>query len=312
MKAVTIHNYGSADELIYEDAENPTFQPDDVLIKVYATSINPVDWKVRSGNYPGAEQRKFPVILGWDVSGIIEKLGDEVTGFAVGDEVYARPNTKRQGTYAEYVAVNFKEISPKPKSIDHLHSAAVPLAGMTAWQGLFTHGKLQAGQKVLIHAAAGGVGTYAVQLAKWKGAYVIGTASESNIDFLKDLGADEIIDYNNEDFTERLGNLDLVLDLIGGNVQLQSLEVLKPGGIFISTVAVKDEAAITAKGLTGGRFMTQSVPEDLASIAALIDEGKLKPIIHEIIDLKDTAEAQRKVEEGHVRGKIVIKVVDTN
>ncbi|MET1054372.1 MAG: NADP-dependent oxidoreductase [Pedobacter sp.] len=312
MKAVTIHKYGSADELIYEETENPGLLPDDVLIKVYATSVNPVDWKVRSGNYPGADQRAWPVILGWDVSGTIEHLGKEVTGFQIGDEVYARPNTKRQGTYAEYVAVNYKEIALKPKSIDHIHAAAVPLAGMTAWQGLFDHGKLQAGQKVLIHAAAGGVGIYAVQLAKWKGAYVIGTASESNIDFLKDLGADEVIDYNNEDFEERLGNIDLVLDLIGGDVQLKSLEVLKPGGIFVSTLAIKDEAAIAAKGLTGGRFMTQSNPEDLRKMAQLIDEGKLKPIIYDIVDLKDAAEAQRTIEEGHVRGKIVLKVVDDN
>jgi len=310
MKAVTIHKYGSADELIYEGATDPQILPDDVLIKVYATSVNPIDWKVRSGNYPGADQRTFPVILGWDVSGVIEQLGEKVTGFEIGDEVYSRPNTKRQGTYAEYVAVNYNEIALKPKSLDHLHSAAVPLAGMTAWQGLFTQGKLEAGQKVLIHAAAGGVGTYAVQLAKWKGAYVIGTASESNIDFLKDLGADEVIDYTTEDFEERLGNIDLVLDLIGGDVQMKSLEVLKPGGIFISTVAIKDEAAIKAKGLTGGRFMTQSVPDDLASLAKLIDEGKLKPVIHDIMDLKDAAEAQRKIEEGHVRGKIVLKVVD--
>jgi len=312
MKAVTIHKYGSADELIYEETENPGLLRDDVLIKVYATSVNPVDWKVRSGNYPGADQRAWPVILGWDVSGTIEHLGKEVTGFQIGDEVYARPNTKRQGTYAEYVAVNYKEIALKPNSIDHIHAAAVPLAGMTAWQGLFDHGKLQAGQKVLIHAAAGGVGIYAVQLAKWKGAYVIGTASESNIDFLKDLGADEVIDYNNEDFEERLGNIDLVLDLIGGDVQLKSLEVLKPGGIFVSTLAIKDEAAIAAKGLTGGRFMTQSNPEDLRKMAQLIDEGKLKPIIYDIVDLKDAAEAQRTIEEGHVRGKIVLKVVDDN
>jgi NADPH:quinone reductase-like Zn-dependent oxidoreductase len=310
MKAVTIHKYGSADELIYEGAADPEIQPDDVLIKVYATSVNPVDWKIRSGNYPGADQRQFPVILGWDASGVIEQLGENVTGFSIGDEVYARPDTKRQGTYAEYVAVNFKEIALKPKSLDHIHAAAVPLAGMTAWQGLFTHGKLEAGQKVLIHAAAGGVGTYAVQLAKWKGAYVIGTASENNIDFLKDLGADEVIDYRNEDFEERLGNIDMVLDLIGGETQMKSLEVIKPGGRFISTLAIKDEAAINAKGLTGGRFMTASNPGDLDSLARLIDEGKLKPIIYDIMDLKDAAEAQRKIEHGHVRGKIVLKVVD--
>ena len=210
--------------------------------------------------------------------------------------------------YAEYVAVNAGEIALKPTSIDHIHSAAVPLAGLTAWQGLFDHGKLEAGQKVLIHAAAGGVGTYAVQLAKWKGAYVIGTASEQNLDFLKKLGVDEVIDYKNEAFETKLKDLDLVFDLIGGDTQKKSLDVLKPGGILVSTVGLRDEAAIKAKGMIGAQFMAQSSPDDLTSLAKLIDEGKLKPIIAEVLTLAQAAEAQQKSEAGHTRGKIVLKV----
>lgn len=310
MKAVQIHKFGDADELKYEDAPKPEIKSDDVLIKVYATSINPVDWKIRNGGYRGSDERVFPLILGWDVSGTIEEVGSEVEGFNIGDEVYARPNVQKPGTYAEYVAVNYKEIAPKPKSIDHNHSAAVPLAGLTAWQGLFDHGKLTAGQKVLIHAAAGGVGTLAVQLAKWKGAYVIGTASEDNIGFLMELGADEVIDYKNEDFEERLGNIDVVFDLIGGETQLKSLEVLKPSGILVTTVGLKDEEAVKAKGMIGVQYMAQSVPNNLIQLAQLIDEGKLRPIIAEIMDLSEASEAHKKSESGHTKGKIVLKVRD--
>lgn len=310
MKAVQIHKFGDADQLIYENAATPDLKPDDVLVQVYATSINPVDWKIRKGGYPGSDKRQFPIILGWDVSGVIVFKGEEVQGFEIGDEIYARPNVSRNGTYAEYVAVNYQEIAIKPRSIDHIHAAAIPLAGLTAWQGLFDHGKLEAGQKVLIHAAAGGVGTLAVQLAKWKGAYVIGTASEDNIDFLKELGADEVIDYKNEDFAEKLSGIDLVFDLIGGDVQQKSLEVLKPGGILVTTVGLKDEAGVKAKGMTGVQYMAQSVPADLEQLAQLIDEGKLKPVIAGIMPLSEASEAHKKSEKGHTKGKIILRVAD--
>lgn len=308
MKAVQIYKFGGVDELKYEEAPKPEIKSDDVLIKVHATSINPVDWKVREGHMPGSEKRTFPIILGWDVSGTIEMVGSDVKDFRKGDAVYARPNVSRNGTYAEYVAVNAAEIALKPKSIDHIHAAAVPLAGITAWQGLFDHGKLEAGQKVLIHAAAGGVGTYAVQLAKWKGAYVIGTSSQQNLDFLKKLGVDEVIDYKNEAFETKLKDLDLVFDLVGGDTQKKSLEVLKPGGILVSTVGLRDEAAIKAKGMIGAQFMAQSSPDDLTNLANLIDDGKLKPIIAEVLTLPQAAEAQQKSEAGHTRGKVVLKV----
>lgn len=309
MKAIQIHKFGGADELKYEDAPKPIIKPNEVLIKIHATSINPVDWKVREGHMPGSEQRQFPIILGWDVSGVIEMVGAEVKGFTHDDAVYARPNVSKNGTYAEFIAVDANEIALKPESIDHIQAAAIPLAGITAWQGLFDHGQLKVGQKVLIHAAAGGVGTYAVQLAKWKGAYVIGTASEKNISFLKDLGADEVIDYKNEHFETTLKDIDLVLDLVGGDVQEKSLMVLKPGGILVSTVGLKDEAAVHAKGMIGAQFMAQSKPDQLRQLADLIDQGKLKPIIAEVLNLDQAAEAQRKSEAGHTRGKIVLKVV---
>jgi NADPH:quinone reductase-like Zn-dependent oxidoreductase len=310
MKAVLIYKYGGPEVLKYEEnVPEPIINPDDVLVKVFATSVNPVDWKVREGHRSGSG-REFPIILGWDVSGVIEKIGAEVKDYKVGDEVFARPDVSRNGTYAEYVAVRAKEIYFKPKTIDHLKSAAIPLAGLTAWQGLFDHGKLQAGQKILIHGAAGGVGTLAVQLAKWKGAYVIGTASEKNIQFLKELGADEVIDYQKENFEEKLKDIDVVFDTIGGDTQIKSLQVLKPGGILVSTVGINDEAALKAKGIQGVRYGAQSVPENLKQLAELVDAGKLKPVIAEVLPLKEIVKAHQLSQAGHTRGKIVLQVVE--
>lgn len=307
MKAVLIYKYGGLEELKYGDAPLPVINPDDVLIKVFATSVNPIDWKVREGHGKGT--RVFPVILGWDVSGVIEKVGAEVHAYKAGDEVFARPDVSRNGTYAEYVAVRAKEISFKPKTIDHLGSAAIPLAGLTAWQGLFDHGKLEAGQKILIHGAAGGVGTLAVQLAKWKGAYVIGTASEKNIAFLKELGADEVIDYHKEKFEGKLQGIDVVFDTVGGETQIKSLQVLKPGGILVSIVGIKDMEALKAKGIQGVQYMAQSAPENLKQLAGLIDGGKLKPVIAQVLPLKEIVKAHQLSEQGHTRGKIVLQVV---
>jgi len=310
MKAVLIYKYGGPEVLKYEEnVPEPVINPDDVLIKVFATSVNPIDWKVRQGQRSSIN-REFPIILGWDVSGVIEKIGAEVKDYKVGDEVYARPDVSRNGTYAEYVAVRAKEIYFKPKTIDHLASAAIPLAGLTAWQGIFDHGKLQAGQKILIHGAAGGVGTLAVQLAKWKGAYVIGTASEKNIAFLKELGADEVIDYHKENFEEKLKDIDVVFDTIGGETQIKSLQVLKPGGILVSTVGIKDEAAVKAKGIQGVQYGAQSVPGDLKQLAELADAGKIKPVIAQVLPLSDIVKAHQLSEEGHTRGKIVLQVVE--
>jgi NADPH:quinone reductase-like Zn-dependent oxidoreductase len=308
MKAIVIHQYGGPEELKYEDMPEPVMNPDDVLIRVYSTSVNPVDCKIRQGQRKGGPQRSFPLILGWDVSGVIEKAGSGVTNFQIGDEVYGRPDLSRNGTYAEYVAVRASEIAYKPKTIDHPAAAAVPLAGLTAWQGIFDHGKLRSGQKILIHGAAGGVGSFAVQLAKWKGAYIIGTASGKNIPFLKELGANEVIDYKTERFEEKLKDIDVVFDTIGGEVQANSIKVLKPGGILVSTVGIKDMEALKAKGIQGEQYMAGSFPVQLKQLAELIDAGKIKPVIAQVMPLKDAAKGHQLSEEGHTRGKIVLKV----
>jgi NADPH:quinone reductase-like Zn-dependent oxidoreductase len=308
MKAMVIHNYVDPDELKYEDVPEPVMNPDDVLIRVYSTSVNPIDWKIRKGMMKEGPQRSFPLILGWDVSGVVEKTGSRVDLFKPGDEVYGRPDISRNGTYGEYVAVASREVSFKPRTIDHPAAAAVPLAGLTAWQGLFDHGKLQPGQRVLIHGAAGGVGTYAVQLAKWKQAFVIGTASGKNVSFLKDLGANEVIDYKTVRFEEKLKDIDLVFDTIGGDTQTRSLNVLKPGGILVSTVGIRDLEALKAKGIHGEHYMAQSISLQLQQMAELIDSGKIRPVIAEVLPLREAAKAHRISEEGHTRGKIVLKV----
>ena len=309
MKAIRIHEFGGPEVLKYEDAPIPKPAKDEVLIKVYASGVNPIDWKIRAGLAEKKFPVKFPIIPGWDVSGEIEEVGSDILNFKKGDEVYSRPDPTRDGTYAEYVVVKANQVNSKPKSIGHDKAAAVPLAGLTAWQGLFEHGNLKSDQKVLIHAAAGGVGTFAVQFAKWKGAYVIGTASEENIDFLYTLGADEVIDYKTEKFEKKIKDVDLVFDLIGGETQKRSLQVIKEGGRLVTTVKPENQETAKEKNIKVIGYLAQSLPADLQQISGLIDSGKIKPIVTEIFPLKDAAKAQKKIESHHTRGKIVLKVI---
>lgn len=304
-----MHDFGTPDVLKYEEAPQPVPGADEVLIKIYASGVNPVDTKIRSGEARERFPVELPLIPGWDVSGEIEEVGSNVLNFRKGDEVYSRPDVTKNGTYAEYVVVKADNVNLKPKSIDHDKAAAIPLAGVTAWQGLFTHGQLEEGQRVLIHAASGGVGTFAVQFAKWKGAYVIGTSSAENIDFLYDLGADEVIDYKNESFEDEVSDIDLVFDLIGGDTQQRSLEVIKKGGRLITTVKPEYSEEAKSKDIHLEGFMAQSTPGDLQQIADLVDSGKVKPIIAEILPLAEAAQAHKKIEKGHTRGKIVLRVI---
>ena len=309
MKAIRVHQFGGPEVLKYEDAPRPVPAADEVLIKVYASGMNPVDWKMRAGLAESLFPIQLPFIPGWDVSGEIEEVGSDILTFKKGDEVYGRPDVTRDGTYAEYVAVKANQINFKPKSINHDKASAVPLAGLTGWQGLFDYGHLEEGQKVLIHAAAGGVGSFAVQLAKWKGAYVIGTSSEENIDFLFDLGADEALDYKTVKFEDRLKDVDLVFDLIGGDTQQRSLKIIKKGGRLITIVQPKYQEEAKANDIHMEVFMTQSLPEELEQLGNLIDSGKIKPVVTRTFPLKDAAEAQKEIEKGHTRGKMVLTVV---
>lgn len=309
MKAIRIHEFGGPEVLSIDDVEIPKPGKDEVLVKIHATSVNPVDWKIRAGLRKEKFPSTFPLTIGWDFSGVIEELGEKVGTFRKGDEVYGRPDLTKNGTYAEYAVVKANTICVKPLSIGHTEAAAVPLAGLTAWQGLFDHGLLKEGQKVLIHAAAGGVGTYAVQFAKAIGAYIIGTSSDYNIDFLKRLGADEVIDYNMDDFEKELSDIYLVFDTIGGETQLKSLDVLKEGGRLITVLAPEYVAEAKAKKVHLIGFTAQFKANQLKEIGDMIDNGKVKPVVETIYTLTDARKAHIESENGHTRGKIVLQVI---
>jgi len=309
MKAIRIHESGGPDVLDLEDIAIPQPADDEVLIKVYASSVNPVDQKIFAGESQQKFPTKFPLTIGWDVSGVIQTVGSKVHHFSIGDEVYGRPFPTTNGAFAEYVVIKANQISPKPKSLDHINAAAVPLAGLTAWQGLFKYGKLQKGQKVLIHAASGGVGSFAVQFAKWKGAYVIGTGAAENLSFIKQLGADEAIDYKNDRFEEKVQDVDLVFDLIGKDTQQRSIQVIKEGGRLITTVMPEFQQEAKEKHIHLEGFTGQSYPEDLKQIADLIDNGFISPVVSSVLSLEDAKKAEMLSAKGDTRGKIVIKVV---
>jgi NADPH:quinone reductase-like Zn-dependent oxidoreductase len=251
----------------------------------------------------------LPLVLGWDVSGVVDAVGPEVRRLKVGDEVFSRSDIARDGAYAEFIVIKESEVALKPKAIDHIHAAALPLAGLTAWQTLFVAGGLVAGQRVLIHAAAGGVGHLAVQLAKWKGAHVIGTASAKNHDFLRKLGADQVIDHATVKFETATEPVDLVLDTLGGEIQERSWQVLKPGGILVSVVNPPSAETAARHGVRQAFVFIEPDAGQLAEIAALVDGEKLKVIVETILPLADATRGQELSERGHTRGKIVLRVV---
>ena len=307
MKAVRIHHYGGVETLIYEDAPMPEIQPDDLLIKVTAAAINPIDWKIRQGHMKNGGKIDFPFILGLDVSGIVEETGALVSQFAKGDKVYARADTFRNGSYAEYIAVRAAFVAFAPDSLPLNFAAAVPLAAQTGWAGLLEQAKLHAGQTVLIHGAAGGVGSFAVQFAKIAGARVIGTTSTKNVDFVKALGADEVIDYTQKDFSKIVKDADVVFDTVGGETQKKSWGVLKKTGTLVSTVGA-DQKAAEEYGVQAKSFMVDSNGARLQEISGLIDDSKVKVIIEKEFPLREIKEAHKLSETGHVRGKIIINI----
>jgi len=309
MKAIRIHEFGGPDVLELEDIEVPQPAEDEVLIKVYASSVNPVDQKIVAGEAAQRFPTEFPLTIGWDVSGVIEQAGNKVRNFSVGDEVYGRPFPTQNGAFAEYLVIKANEIAMKPKSIDHVQAAAVPLAGLTAWQGLFKYGQLEKGQKVLIHGASGGVGSFAVQFAKWIGAYVIGTASAKNLDFIKQIGADEAIDHDNQRFEYEVKDLDLVFDLVGGETQRRSLQVIKAGGKLVTTVIPQFQEEAKERDIELEGFGAQSYPNDLAQIAELIDHGLISPVVSAVLSLEQARQAEELGAKPGGHGKIVIKVV---
>ena len=308
MKAVRVHQYGGPEVLQYEDAPRPAPAAGELLIRVHATSVNPVDNAIRQGMFKERMKFKMPFIPGWDLSGVVESAGSGATRLKPGDEVYSRPDLSRDGAYAEYIVVRESEVALKPKSIDHTHAAAIPLTGLTAWQALFDAGKLAAGQTVLIHGAAGGVGHLAVQFAKAKGARVIGTASKRNHEFLRSLGADEVIDYTTTKFEDVVRNVDVVLDTITGDTQDRSWQIIKKGGIYVSILQPPNPEKAAAHGVRSAHVFVQPNVDELNEIARLVDSGKVKPVIEKVFPLQDVRAAQELVATHHARGKVVLTV----
>ena len=310
MQAIRFHSYGGPEVLVLEEVPRPQAEAGEVLIRVHAAGVNPIDWKVRAGHAKDWLPHRLPLIPGWDVSGVVEAVGPEVTAFKIGDAVYGMLDHMRDGAYAEYVAAGIGDLVRKPGSIDHVQAAAVPLAALTAWQSLFEVAGLAPGHTVLIHAAAGGVGHFAVQFAKWQGARVIGTASASNETFLRELGADEVIDYRTSRFEEVVSEVDVVLDTIGGETQQRSFKVLKKGGILVATLGISFPQAALEYGVRGEGMRVHVDTAQLSQIAALIDAGNLKPAVTTILPLAAAARAHELSQTGQVRGKIVLKVGD--
>ena len=308
MTAVRIHEFGGRDALKVEQAPRPAPGTGELLVRVHAAAVNPVDWKLRKSGGRGWLDVKLPYTPGFDVSGVVDQVGAGVSRFKPGDAVFAMIDLRRGGAYAEYAVVRESEAALKPAKASHVEAAGVPLAALTAWQALFDTAKLEKGQTVLVHAGAGGVGTFAVQLAKWKGAKVIATASKENHDFLKQLGVDQAIDYKTQRFDEIVKDVDVVLDSVGGQTTTDSFKVLKKGGILVSIVGDPSPERAQQTGVRAAAILVQPNAEQLERIARLIDEGHVKPIVSHEFPLKDVAKAHEQSETGHTRGKIVLRV----
>ncbi|MFG2630673.1 NADP-dependent oxidoreductase [Streptomyces sp. NPDC048473] len=307
MRTVFQKSFGGPEVLEVVETERPKPLPGEVLVKVHASAVNPVDVFVRSGAFPLLGEPPFGV--GWDISGVVEEAGPGAR-FEVGDEVYGMPFFPRAATgYAEYVAAPSRQVARKPASLDHVHAAAIPLAALTAWQGLVQAAGVKESDRVLIHRAAGGVGHFAVQIAKAHGAHVIAMASPARHDFVRGLGANEVIDYRTTDFTEAVKDADVVFDSTAqGDL---SLSVLRPGGVLISIVEHADPKLAVRVEAAGRRFTGISVEPDYAAleaIADLVDAGLIRPHVEETFPLEEAAKAHELVASGHVQGKIVLTV----
>jgi len=306
MKALRYHEYGGPEVLKIEDAPVPEPSEGQIQVKVSGSGVNPVDWKLREGNLKAYFPVQFPATSGREFSGTVSKLGPGVTEFSIGDEVYGLGST---GTCAEYGLASVDATALKPVSMDLPDAAAVPLAGLTAWQAIFDLADLKAGQRILVQAAAGGVGTFAVQFAKWKGAYVIGTASTKNHHLLHELGVDEVIDYRKTDYSEVLKDIDVVLEAAGGEENMRkSLSVLKKGGILVSITTQEPTEEALAQGKRADYLFMKPNTGQLRQIANLIQDLQVRPVISSVVPFQEAVDAQKESQTGHVVGKLVIDV----
>lgn len=310
MRAVRINEFGPPEVLRIEHVQRPTPGKGELLVRVHAAAVNPIDTIIRTDGARGVSNASLPYTPGFDLSGEVVQRGEDVTDFKIGDEVFAMLHLRRGGAYAEYAIVKISEAARKPAKVTHEEAASLPLVALTAWQALLETADLQAGQTVLIHAGAGGVGSIAIQLAKWKGATVIATASEQNHEFLRDLGADVVVDYRTQRFEEIAREVDVVLDPIGGDTQRRSLNVLREGGILVSIVGLGPAAREPARGVRAKAILVEPKAEQLRQIATLVEESKLKPIVTHRFSLRDAAAAHKQSETRRTRGKIVLSIVE--
>ena len=332
MKAFVVSRYGKANSVEAVELPEPELGDRDVLIQIHAASVNPLDLKIRNGELKPLLPYKLPLVLGNDLAGVVVKAGRNVQRFKPGDEVYAKPDKDRIGAFAELIAISENDVAKKPQRLDMEQAASIPLVGLTAWQALIEKAKLQAGQKVLIHAGSGGLGTIAIQLAKHLGAAVATTTSTANVEWVKRLGADVVIDYRSNDFETVLHDYDVVIDTQGGQTLEKSLRVLKPGGKVISVagppdpdfakefganwfliqamrvLSLKIRRKAKRRGVTYSFLFMRASGDQLGELGSLIDSGVIRPVVDRVFPFQSTTEALAYVEKGRAKGKVVIKI----
>ena len=309
MKAVRMHTRGGPEALVYEDAPMPKISNQEALIKVHAAGITPTEFTWNSTFTSSKGKSRLPIVPAFEVSGTVHEVATDVSDLSVGDPVYGLLNFWRDGAAAEYVSTRAAYLALKPTSLDHMQAAAVPLSGLTAWQGLFDHANLSSGDRVLIHGAAGGVGTWAVQFAHWFGAYVIGTASQSNHDLLRELGADEALDYTVVRFEDKARDVDIVLDTVGGDTLERSWGIIRKGGVLVTIAGDAPEEKAARYGVRGVSFLVQPSRHQLNKISKLIDAHTVHPIVEKVYPLAHAREAYERGLLGHNRGKLVLQIV---
>ncbi|WP_371526088.1 NADP-dependent oxidoreductase [Streptomyces sp. NBC_01283] len=333
MKAFMVEKYGGAATMRAAEIPDPVVGAEDVLVKIHAAGVNPLDMRIRNGDFKAFLRYRLPLVLGNDLAGTVIQVGADVTEFAVGDDVYARPDKDRIGTFADLIAVHQDDLAPKPAALTMTEAASLPLVALTAWQALVERAQVQRGQRVLIHAGAGGLGSIAVQLAKARGAHVATTASTANIDLVKELGADVAVDYRTQGFTEVLDGYDVVLDSLGGDNLARSLRVLKPGGQAISVAGPPDPAfarelganpvlrlAMTAlsfrtrrsakrHGVAYSFLFMKASGDQLRELTPLVDSGMIRPVVDRVFPFDETLQAMEYVEKGRAKaGKVVVSM----
>ncbi|NKB34418.1 MAG: zinc-binding dehydrogenase [Pseudomonadales bacterium] len=308
MQAVQMHAFGEPEVLEVHELLVPSPAADEILIRVHAAAINPVDTSIRAGRATGLSGAALPYVPGFDVSGVVTRVGSSASAFNVGDEVFAMLSLRRGGGYAEYAIVKNHEAALKPESASHDEAASIPLVALTAWQALFDTANLQAGQTVLVHAGAGGVGSVAVQLAKWRGARIIATASDYNHDFLREIGVDVAVDYRTQRFEDFVDEVDVVLDPIGGDTQVRSIAILKEGGSLVSIVGLTPEGQNTQRNVNVTSILVEPNGEQLQHIADLIDEGHVQPIVSYRFPIDAAPQSHEQSQTRRTRGNIILNL----